>query len=161
MLYPVSFHTWPEEGVITLDLFTCGSSPLLPVIPTIKRLFGIGDNTRTQWSHELRGFRPDEENKHNYLADSSDLALWVLSPLEVYSKEQIYAGSTKYQRIDIWDMVEVTETPSHEDVLKHNMTAGDPRLLTPEYVTPDRLLFLDGTIQSMVSSDRIYHEGTY
>ena len=24
----ISFHTWPEEGVITLDLFTCGPNPL-------------------------------------------------------------------------------------------------------------------------------------
>ncbi|EEC51790.1 predicted protein, partial [Phaeodactylum tricornutum CCAP 1055/1] len=22
----ISFHTWPEDGVITLDLFTCGSN---------------------------------------------------------------------------------------------------------------------------------------
>lgn len=28
----------------------------------------------------------------------------------------------------------------------------------PEYVTPDRLLFLDGTLQSLRSSERIYHE---
>ena len=38
------------------------------------------------------------------------------------------------------------------------MTPGDPRLKSPEYVTPDRLLFLDGTIQSVGSSERIYHE---
>jgi S-adenosylmethionine decarboxylase len=28
-----SFHTWLDEGVITLDLFTFGSSPMLPVVP--------------------------------------------------------------------------------------------------------------------------------
>jgi hypothetical protein len=95
--------------VITLDLFTCGDNPLLPVVATIKRLFGIGDpdKIRIQWSHELRGFRPDEEKKKNYLADSSDLSLWVLSPLEMHSKKEIYAGVTKYQRVDIWDIVEV------------------------------------------------------
>ena len=103
----ISFHTWPDDGVITLDLFTCGSNPLLPVVQVIERLFGIGANTRTQWSHELRGFRPEEERKKNYLDGSSDLALWVLSPLEMYSKEQIYSNMTKYQRVDIWDIREV------------------------------------------------------
>ena len=144
-----------------MDLFTCGSKPLLPVVSTIERLFGIGDEIRTQWSHELRGFRPEDENKHNYLADSSDLALWVLSPLEMHTKEQIFSGMTKYQRVDIWDIVEVTDTPTYKDVIKYNMTVGDPRLNSPDYVTPDRLLFLDGTIQSITSAENIYHEGMY
>lgn len=81
----------------------------MPVVATIERLFGIGENIRTQWSHELRGFRPDEEKKKNYLADSSDLSLWVLSPLEMHSKQQIYSGMTKYQRVDVWDIVEVSK----------------------------------------------------
>eukprot|EP00526_Cylindrotheca_closterium_P007644 CAMPEP_0113658434 /NCGR_PEP_ID=MMETSP0017_2-20120614/31715_1 /TAXON_ID=2856 /ORGANISM="Cylindrotheca closterium" /LENGTH=659 /DNA_ID=CAMNT_0000572703 /DNA_START=80 /DNA_END=2055 /DNA_ORIENTATION=- /assembly_acc=CAM_ASM_000147 len=56
----ISFHTWPTEGVITLDLFTCGPNPLIPVVPSIKALFGIpreNDEIMAQWSHELRGFR--------------------------------------------------------------------------------------------------------
>lgn len=104
----ISFHTWPDEGVITLDLFTCGENPLLPVVATIERLFGIGDNAKAKWSHELRGFRSDEENKRNYLADSSDLALWVLSPLEMHSKKQVYSGMTAFQRVDVWDIVDVS-----------------------------------------------------
>ena len=62
----ISFHTWPEEGVITLDLFTCGSNPLLPVVLTMEKLFGIPrkkadseeedeyEEVVTLWSHELR-----------------------------------------------------------------------------------------------------------
>jgi len=154
----ISFHTWPSEGVITLDLFTCGSKPLLPAVKTLERLFGIGESPRTQWSHELRGFRNEEEKKGHYLDDSSDLSLWVLSPLEMYSKDQIYSNLTKFQRVDIWDIREVTDTPTYEDVLKYNMSPGDPRLFTPEYATPDRLLFLDGTVQSTRMSEMIYHE---
>jgi len=37
----VSFHTWPVEGVITLDLFTCGDQSLLPIVPLIERLFSV------------------------------------------------------------------------------------------------------------------------
>lgn len=37
----VSFHTWPIEGVITLDLFTCGDESLLPIVPLAEKLFGV------------------------------------------------------------------------------------------------------------------------
>jgi len=37
----VSFHTWPSEGVITLDLFTCGDESLLPIVPLVGRLFSV------------------------------------------------------------------------------------------------------------------------
>jgi S-adenosylmethionine decarboxylase proenzyme len=153
----ISFHTWPDDGVITLDLFTCGSNPLLPVLPKIEELFAIGENTVTQWSHELRGFRLDK-NRTNYLDHSSDLAFWVLSPLEMHTKERIVSTRSKFQQIDIWDVLEVDDTPSYDDALRHNLQPGDPRWLTPEIATPDRLLFLDGTLQSLSSTEREYHE---
>ena len=67
----VSFHTWPLEGVITLDLFTCGPNSLLPVVPEAERLFGVPISTpsldgkpvkapRMLWAHKLRGFRDEE-----------------------------------------------------------------------------------------------------
>ena len=37
----VSFHTWPTQGVITLDLFTCGPGSLLPYVPVVEELFCI------------------------------------------------------------------------------------------------------------------------
>lgn len=135
---------WPEEGVITIDLFTCGSAPLIPVIPKLIELFGIGDNVQSQWSHSLRGFRDGERH---ILDNQSDLAVWVLSPLEMYKKENIVSVKSPIQQIDIWDIVELDATPSHEDALKHNLQPGDPRWLTPELASPDRLLFLDGTLQ--------------
>ncbi len=81
----ISFHTWPKEGVITLDLFTCGSGLLIPLMPIIEQYFAIpqphagtyqpSPSQQTQesyqpneqdyiqppkvvWKHTLRGFRP-------------------------------------------------------------------------------------------------------
>ena len=82
----ISFHTWPKEGVITLDLFTCGSGLLIPLMPIIEQYFAIpqpfagtyrqnnnnNNNKEEQplteqdyihkpkviWKHTLRGFRP-------------------------------------------------------------------------------------------------------
>ena len=61
----ISFHTWPEAGVITLDLFTCGSGKLVPLVPIVEKLFAIpavGSLVEpiTRWVHKLRGFRPDD-----------------------------------------------------------------------------------------------------
>jgi len=157
----ISFHTWPDEGVITLDLFTCGPKSLLPVVKDVERLFAIGENTKTYWSHELRGFRLNEnrtKSSNSYLADTSDLGFWVMSPLDLEEKNQIVSVKSPIQQIDIWDIKEVDDTPGQQDALKYDLQPGDPRWLTHELVTPDRLLFLDGSIQSISSTEKEYHE---
>jgi S-adenosylmethionine/arginine decarboxylase-like enzyme len=101
----ISFSTWPEEGVINLDLFTIESSPLLPVVPLIERIFGIGENTETKWGHTLRGFHAEKMKQS--LNNFGELSLWIMSPMDVTTKNMIYGNATKYQRVDIWDMSEV------------------------------------------------------
>jgi len=170
----ISFHTWPDEGVITLDLFTCGPKGLLVAIPDIEARFGIprcgpesasgqpcaakADEVKALWSHELRGFRHPQKRKANYLDDTSDLAFWVTSSMDLAVKEQIVSTESPYQRIDIWDVLDVDDTPSYQDGQRHNLTIGDPRWMTHELASPERLLFLDGTLQSMSESEREYHE---
>lgn len=66
----VSFHTWPGQGVITLDLFTCGPSSLVPYVPVVEKLFCIprqpsfeGDIVEPPhmlWAYKRRGFRTEE-----------------------------------------------------------------------------------------------------
>ena len=175
----ISFHTWPDEGVITLDLFTCGSSPLIPVVPIIKELFGIGTDIVTQWSHELRGFRTsttkkqppkpsssssssssDNDTNDNYalLDHNSDLSHMIWSPMDCSYKEQVYSGLTKYQRVDVWDVVSLEEQPSHFEVEQAKLEPNDPRWTTNELVKPTRYLFLDGVLQSDNTTHVEYHE---
>lgn len=163
----ISFHTWPDEGVITLDLFTTSAKPLLPVLPKLEELFGVArkdpatgldEKVVTLWSHELRGFRTDDARKAHYLDGESDLANWVTSPLEVVYKEQIITLQTEHQRIDIWDTLERDDTPSYEDGLRLGLKPGDPRWLSHEHASPGRLLFLDGTIQTIKDNEREFHE---
>ena len=151
----ISFHTWPDEGVITLDLFTTSEKPLLPALPKIEELFGVPrvnpetgekETPVTLWSHELRGFRTEDARKAHYLDGESDLANWVTSPLEVVYKKQLITMQTEYQRIDIWDTKERDDTPSYEDGLRLGLKAGDPRWLSNEFASPSRMLFLDGTL---------------
>jgi S-adenosylmethionine decarboxylase proenzyme len=84
----VSFHTWPSAGVITLDLFTCGSNPLVPVVPMIERLFGVpaslNEPPKVVWSHKLRGFR-----KHRSPLQMWDLGVSVLSTMDMDLKKEV------------------------------------------------------------------------
>ena len=164
----ISFHTWPEEGVITLDLFTCGPNPLLPVIPTLQKLFGIprdnkeiddgeeddddeDEEVETFWSHELRGFRDGDvyrsATKDNYLDSGSDLAGWVINRLNLNSKTQIVATMSEHHRIDVWDVKDNEQLPSYTDAMKQNFTVGDPRWLDSEFTAPQRMLFMNGALQ--------------
>jgi len=163
----ISFHTWPDEGVITLDLFTTSEKPLLPVLPKLEELFGIArkdpdtgldEKVVTLWSHELRGFRTADARKAHYLDGESDLASWVTSPLEVVYKEQIVTVQTEHQRIDVWDTLERDDTPSYEDGLRLGLKPGDPRWLSHEHASPGRMLFLDGSLQTIKDNEREFHE---
>jgi S-adenosylmethionine decarboxylase proenzyme len=94
----ISFHTWPEAGVITLDLFTCGSGLLLPILPIIERLFAIPDEpikgdqssepTTMIWVHKLRGFRPQDDATSKFLGQS-DLATDLLGVMDLDMKKQV------------------------------------------------------------------------
>lgn len=152
----ISFHTWPDEGVITLDLFTTSEKPLLPLLPKIEELFGIPRiNTTTGqllvpvtiWSHELRGFRTEDDRKAHHLDGQSDLSNWVTSPLEVVYKKQIVGMQTQHQRIDIWDAKERDDTPSYDDGKRLGLTPNDPRWLSNEHASPTRLFFINGALQ--------------
>lgn len=155
----ISFHTWPDEGVITLDLFTCGPKPLLDVMPEVERLFAIGENTETSWSHELRGFHLNatKSPEKRHLLEQSDLVFWVLSPLTPH-KKKIISTSTRFQKVDIWEFKEIDDSPSYQDGIDHGLEYGDPKWLSADFATPDKYLFLDGTLQSLKSSEGVYHE---
>ncbi len=90
----VSFHTWPKEGVITLDLYTCGPNSLLPIVPMASELFAVpregGDNVEEPnvvWAHKTRGFGSEDSES---LAEMSDLEYFPVGKLTDYKKEVSY-----------------------------------------------------------------------
>lgn len=134
----ISFHTWPEEGIITLDLFTCGSGKLIPVLPIIKRLFaipetnddgGILDSNKLphmNWSHKLRGFR---DGKKNHLSEDIDK---IIGSMDHSVKTLLSSVQTKYQTVDIYE---------------HGKSTN-----------PDKIVYLDGILQSTLLGNEAYHE---
>lgn len=87
----VSFHTWPKEGVITLDLYTCGPNSLLPIVPMAQRLFaipreGVQDVAEPNivWAHKTRGFSDGDQES---LAEMTDLEYFPVGKMTDYKKE--------------------------------------------------------------------------
>lgn len=91
----VSFHTWPAQGVITLDLFTCGPDSLVPYVPVVEQLFCIGRSPSFEgeviepphmlWSYKRRGFRAEE----GYDASVGDIYNFMLGVMEFENKTQV------------------------------------------------------------------------
>jgi hypothetical protein len=89
----ISFHTWPDEGVITFDLCVGGKMDLLQALPIIERCFGVMRSGRPtekpeiRWAHKVRGFA-----KHDGLSNllsSTDLGLYLLNKMNNDVKEEV------------------------------------------------------------------------
>ena len=158
----VAFHTWPAEGVITMDVFTCGGGLLVPMLPSLYRLFGIASEKTSYdddededeppqptmlWSHKLRGFRegfaPGYVRSTNPLDGS--LGRYVLGKLDFDTKRPLLSTRTNYQSVNIY---EVANLVSKSRDVNMDGIRGDP----------DKILFLDGIIQSTLYGDAPYHE---
>jgi S-adenosylmethionine decarboxylase proenzyme len=89
----VSFHTWPAEGVITLDLFTCGASSLLPIVSRMEDLFSVPrpgashlkDMPETMWAYKIRGFAGEENQETT--AELTDLFTFPIGVMTDYKKQ--------------------------------------------------------------------------
>jgi len=161
----VAFHTWPASGVISLDLFTCGSAPLLPVLPTIEGLFGVpiagaGEGALAPamvWAHKLRGFRQgfsrDYKKHENPL--EQDLGADVLATLGYDRKVRLASEETDFQQVDVWEVA----GPRASAALARSLADdGSYEALHPELFQLEKMLFLDGTQQSTLYGDAAYHE---
>jgi len=172
----VAFHTWPLEGVITMDLFTCGGGLLVPLLPLVEEKFAIpstesvgGGGTdglsappmpTMLWSHKLRGFRegfaPGYVRRDNPLDGS--LGRYVLGKLDFDVKRVLYSGKTAVQNVNIYEVLE----PHTRDVTSYyrslDGSADTYEARHGELFGPDKIMFLDGIIQSTLYGDAPYSE---
>ena len=151
---------WKDHGtnslvaVVCLDLFTCGSQSLLPLLPLLKELFAIRNNNVPNapepvltWSHKKRGYRDyfgadgqlrnstnhqeeddDDDSKHS---TELELERFLLGSTGVDSQAKTpqLETSTKFQQVEIYG------------------TASS-----------NKRLFLDGVLQSTLNGLEAYHE---
>jgi Spermine/spermidine synthase domain len=150
--------------VITLDLFTCGPSPLLPLLPTIKKLFGVPrtpavpgtavESPHMQWAHKKRGFRNHEDGAS---AEATELNQFLLGWFEFDYKELVVSQETAYQTVEIYDVL----SRRLRDLKAYETSLADPSSYEGRHkdlFRPDRILYLDGVSQSRFYGDASYHE---
>jgi len=93
---------------MSLDVYTCGSGQLMPLLPSIERLFAVHQvqnksdpatifNAPTMlWSHKLRGFRERGWNPLEH-----DLGADVLSKRFLGLKRHLVSVETDFQTVDV------------------------------------------------------------
>jgi len=169
----VAFHTWPLEGVITMDLFTCGGGLLIPLLPLVKKLFGVPrvpeidedpkdiPEPTMLWSHKWRGFRhgydPNEEDEEGDNHQYQCLDRWVLSKLDLDIKQPVVSTKTKFQAYDVYELMD----PQKRDIVSYQKSLGQDDSYEARHsdlFAPNRILFLDGVEQSSRYGDASYHE---
>jgi S-adenosylmethionine decarboxylase proenzyme len=158
----ISIHTWPIPGAICMDLFTCGPNSLLPILPAIERFFGVPripavhgsivEKPFVQWAYKLRGFRSEQPSR-----SAGDIAQFLHGWLEFDMKELVVSVDTPFQKIDIYDVINPRFHSLHEyksSLVKDESYAA----LHPQLFRPDRVLYLDGILQSRFYGEAAYHE---
>jgi len=165
----VAFHTWPLEGVITLDLFTCGGGLLVPLLPLVEAKFAVpsvdveGDKAvqpTLLWSHKLRGFREGFASGYVRSKNPLDgsLGRYVLGKLDFDVKRPLVSKTTEFHHVNIYEVLQ----PKTRDVTSYYKSLSTEEesyeTLHREQFGPDKMLFLDGIIQSTLYGDGPYHE---
>jgi S-adenosylmethionine decarboxylase proenzyme len=175
----VSFHTWPIPGVITLDLFTCGSKSLMPLVSVIEKLFAIpqksyidnnskknnnGSSTanklivppppRLIWAHKKRGFDFSDDPWNR---EDVEHERYLLGWMDYDMKKQIAHEQTKFQEFEVYDVIDkrFNNIETYERSLSQD---GSYESQHPEVFQPDRVVYLDKIMQSRLQGVEAYHE---
>ena len=161
----VSFHTWPLEGVITFDLFTCGPKSLLPLLPTVKELFGVPRRNaltgptvaepHMQWSYKNRGF--PRSGRHNP-EEAGDLNQMVMGWMEFDMKKQISDVDTDFQNVQVYEVIVPKVRGGLESYQRSLSQDGSYEANNPELFRPERIVYLDHVMQSRLYGEVAYHE---
>ena len=130
----VAFHTWPTEGVITLDLFTCGSTSLLDSMPLIEDLFVIprdeNEKPNVMWAYKRRGF-----NEQSSMTGERDTFAYPLGVHGMMYKQELASMTTSSGKLArVYEMQELN------------------------YPEPTRQVYLDGVLKSNSIGQAAAHE---
>lgn len=133
----VAFHTWPTEGVITLDLFTCGSTSLLDSMPLIEDLFVVPRNAKEEkpnvmWAYKRRGF-----NEQSSMIGERDTFAYPLGVHGMEYKKELASMKTSSGKIArVYEMQQLN------------------------YPSATRQVYLDGVLKSNSIGQAAAHESS-
>lgn len=159
-----SLTSWPDHGVLSVDIFlSCeGEDPLLSttILPIFESIFSApalqGRKPKVDWILKSRGF--DNTNEGEKEAENLVMGDMGFFPLSVSLEYKKHVASVKsmFQTIDVFDVL--TKDRPLADYEKSLSGDGSYQSLHPELFEPDRIVFMGGTLQSRRLGDAAYHE---
>ena len=158
----VALHTWPSEGVISMDVFARGGGPLIPMLPSLGRFFGVpgggaggdgGPRPTMLWSHKLRGFRGGFAPGHVRSADplGGSLGRRVLGRIDLDAKRPLLLARTARQSVSVYEVAGRRSPRGRGGPHGSYRAPGSS-------TAPDKILSLNGAIQSSLRGDAPHHE---
>ena len=141
----ITFHTWPREGVITMDFLTFSKRAPLPHPDEVKKIFGLPkekEESEIVWFIRSRG-QPRSE-----VTNTNDL-LYLFGDQTV-GKTEVASVQTPFQKIDIYD---VKGNPNNAISMTKKI-----RKRFPDKELTERVIYLDGVMQSRQFGEVAYHE---
>ena len=150
-------HFWvktlPSQRMLLLNFFAAVDGNVLDLIALIQNHFAIG-NPRVRWNHILRGTRERQSRWRTYETDIADLFLDYKK--FIFYKSLVGHAKSIYQEIDVWDFIDARV--SHVIGYEQSLLEGTYEYTHAELYKPNRILFLDGVLQSTARGDEAYHE---
>jgi len=159
-----SYTTWPEHGLMSLDVFLVKNGedePLLSIslLPNFEEAFSFADpksqkKPKVNWLLKSRGFEAGEASEGDILA-SSDMDIYPLGAAARY-KKHVASVKSIFQTINVYDVL--TDDRTLEDYEKSLSGDDSYQAQNPELFEPDRIVFMGGLLQSRRLGDAAYHE---
>jgi spermidine synthase len=120
-----------------------------------EQVFGIPDSSgeppEVRWAYKVRGFGDKTD------AELADLFTFPIGAMTEY-KEELLSTRTKWHRVDIYDVLrpQFQSYRLYQRSLRENNQTYESN--NPELFAPDRILFVDGVLQTRRSAEIQYHE---
>lgn len=156
----------PSSRSVEVSLFTSslGTAKLHELMPRLKSEF-LPEPTGDEREDRLRDTRARQWVQYRQMGDKEengrdpyqeDLGYFFFERRNVH-KIKVASAESIFQRIDIYDMIVPHQLSM--DSYRKTLMGGDTFEAThPEQFQPNRVVFLDGVIQSSYRHDEAYHE---
>ncbi|GKY96799.1 hypothetical protein MPSEU_000639100 [Mayamaea pseudoterrestris] len=160
----ITFHTWPDEGVILLDLMTFQREDAIhEIVHALQEFFGVpsADPTKattlpqSKWALKRRGFSNDNDETD---AEQALFERYVLGSMEYELKERVTSRTTSHgDLLEVYDVIGYPRRRAdHERSL--DATNGSYESQHADLYKPDRILLMNGVVQSRRLTEAQYIE---
>ena len=142
--------------ILTTDIDEDKNTNVLNLIQsTFAASFGheISSAPMMGWLLLKRGFDSGENPE-----EVVDIGLYVLGTTRHQIKQPIAQEISDFQSVSVFNVIDPKLRPGMVDYAKSLQNDGSYQSLHPELFRPDRIIYLDGVLQSRLMGEAAYHE---